>query len=78
MYIRAMTILNCCDNLLYLGGQDVTTAEFIAKKADLTASTILRMLLDEAFLFTRGQPPRRVKKYDLRSHPALQPEGGPG
>lgn len=76
-HAKAMTILNCCDNLLYLGGQDVTTAEFIAKKANLTVSTVLRMPLDEAFLFTRGQPPRLVRKYDLQSHPALQIDAEP-
>lgn len=76
-HAKAMTILNCCDNLLFLGGQDVTTAEFIAKRANLTVSTVLRMPLDEAFLFTRGQPPRRVRKFDLCSHPAYQSEAEP-
>ena len=34
---RAMTIINNCDSCLYLGGQDVETARYIAVKANKTA-----------------------------------------
>lgn len=67
-HAKAATIMNNCDNCLYLGGQDVGTARYIAVKANRTADTILNMALDDAYLFTRGQPPRKVRKYDLRSH----------
>lgn len=66
---RASTILNNCDNLLYLGGTDVNTAHLIAQRANKPVSAILGMPLDAAMLFTRGQPPKMVKKYDLHSHP---------
>lgn len=59
----AKTILNNCDNCLYLGGQDVQTAEFISRKANKTASSILNMPLQEAWLFQRGREPRQVEKY---------------
>ena len=62
---RAMTIINNCDNLLYLGGQDVETARYISVKANKSADTILNMPLDEAWLFTRGRAPRKVEKYDM-------------
>ena len=66
---RAMTIVNNCDNCLYLGGQDVETARYISFKANKTVDTILGLPLDAAYLFTRGARPRMVKKFDLCSHP---------
>lgn len=66
----SMTIINNCDNCLYLGGQDVETARYIAAKANRTADSILNMPLGSAYLFTRGQKPRIVKKYDVRLHGA--------
>lgn len=65
---RAQTIVNNCDHCLYLGGQDVGTARYIGVKANRTADAILNMPLEEAYLFTRGSLPRKVQKYDLRSH----------
>lgn len=73
---KATTIINNCDNCLYLGGQDITTARFMAEKANKTPFTILNMPLSEAYLFTRGCAPRKVKRYDIRLHPnyGLLPE----
>lgn len=77
---RAMTIVNNCDNCLYLGGQDVKTASYIAVKAHRTTDSILDLPLDQAYLFTRGDKPRRVQKFDLTTHPryAFLPEANPG
>ena len=47
-HAKALTILNNCDHCLYLGGQDVETAQFISKKADKPTSDILNMPLDSA------------------------------
>lgn len=69
---KAQTILNNCDHLLYLGGQDVGTARHISIKANKSIHTILDMPLDHAWLFTRGQAPREVQKYRLESHPLYQ------
>lgn len=68
-YAKAMTIIDNCDHLLYLGGQSLETARFIGAKANKPASAILRMPLDKAWLFERGALPREVKKYDLKQHP---------
>lgn len=65
---RAKTILNNCDNCLYLGGQDVETAAYIGVKANKTSNTILNMPLGEAYLFTRGKEPQKVTKYDIKKH----------
>ena len=69
---ECMTIINNCDNCLYLGGQDVETAQYIATKANKTADTILNMPLDRAYLFTRGQKAKIVTKYDVRTHEAYR------
>lgn len=68
---RASTILNNCDSFLFLGcgGSDLDTAHLVAQRANKPVSSILGMPLDAALLFTRGQPPQMVKKYDLRTHP---------
>ena len=67
---ESMTIINNCDNCLYLGGQDVETARYIAAKANKTADTILNMSLNQAYLFTRGRKAKMVEKYDIRTHEA--------
>lgn len=72
-HAKAATIMNNCDNCLYLGGQDVDTARFIAVKANRTVDTILSLPLNEAWLFTRGRCPKKVRRYDLSAH-ALYPE----
>lgn len=65
----AMTVMDNCDHCLYLGGQDPATARYMGIKANRTASAMLGMGLDDAWLFTRGSRPEQVKKYDLKSHP---------
>lgn len=65
---NAKTIINNCDNCLYLGGQDIDTANYMSFKANKSITTILNMPLDEAYLFTRGREPRIVEKYDITEH----------
>lgn len=61
---KGQTIINNCDNCLYLGGQDVETAKYIAVKANKSTNTILDMPVTDAYLFTRGQKPCKVEKFD--------------
>lgn len=56
------TIINNCDNILYLGGQDIDTAKYMSEKLNKTVFSILNLSLDRAFLFTRGSKPREVQK----------------
>ena len=49
-----MTIVNNCDNCLYLSGQDVDTMQYTAFKANRTVDSILTVALGDAYLFTRG------------------------
>lgn len=68
-HAKAMTIIDNCDHLLYLGGQSLETARFIGEKANKPASTILSMPQGSGWLFERGAPPQQVRRYDLKQHP---------
>ena len=61
----AQTIINNCDTCLYLGGTDVNTAQYFAEKLNRQLSTVLDLPLNSMFLFTRGEKPRQVQKYEL-------------
>lgn len=65
---EASTIINNCDNLLYLGGTDVLTAEYISGKADKTVKTVLNIPLNNAYLFTRGREMLVVEKDTPEHH----------
>jgi type IV secretion system protein VirD4 len=71
-HARAMTIINNCDNCLYMGGLDVDTATYMSHKVNKPVSTILEMPLDKVYLFTRGEAARLVDKYDIMEHPNYQ------
>lgn len=62
-----LVIANNCDTWLYLGGQDVGTAENLSRRLSKPVEAVLRLRLDEAFLMQRGSDPLRVQKYDLDS-----------
>lgn len=68
-HAKAMTIIDNCDHLLYLGGQSLETARFIGEKANKPVSKILSMPQGEAWLFERGALPRQVMGYNLKEHP---------
>lgn len=59
---QSQTIINGCDHMLYLGSQDVDTANFVAIKANKTTDNILNMKLNDAYLFSRGELPRMIEK----------------
>lgn len=60
----AKTIINNCDQTLYLGGQDVDTARLISERSNKPLHAILSMPLNRAYLFIRGQQPICTEKYE--------------
>lgn len=66
---NARTIINNCDTMLYLGGQDIKTAEIVSVKANVPLNDILDMSIKDAWLFMRGEPARKAKKYNPAAHP---------
>lgn len=65
----ADSIANNCDHWLYLGGQDVSTAQRISSKANRGLADIMQMPLGRAYLFERGRKAQLVRPYDLTEHP---------
>ena len=59
---QASTIINNCDTMLYMGGQDVDTAKFFADKAGRLPERILELDLDHEWVFIRGQKARLAEK----------------
>lgn len=66
---KAATIINGCDHILYLGGQDLETAQFLSQRANKTVHTILNMPIGTGYLFSRGHLPAEIRPYQLATHP---------
>ena len=58
----ANTIIDNCDHILYLGTQNLETAEFIGTRAFRTPEKILCMPGDSAYLLEKGKQAELVKK----------------
>ena len=65
----ARTIINNCDQLLYLGGQDLDTARIISEKSNKPLYNILSMPINKAYLFIRGREPIMAEKYEIQEEP---------
>ena len=77
-HAKAQTIINNCDHCLYLGGTDIQTAEYFAKKFNCQVSTVLNLPLNGLFIFERGSEPRKARKYELDSDTAYRSLMMPG
>lgn len=61
----AHTIIDDCDTLIYMGGNDPETAHSIAIRCDKTTQTILHMPLCSSWIFRRGEKPFMCKNLEL-------------
>lgn len=61
----AHTIIDNCDTLIYMGGNDVDTATTIAKRANKPLSRILDMPVGTNWVFRRGEKPRYSRTIDI-------------
>ena len=61
----AHTIIDNCDTLIYMGGNDVDTATTIAKRANKPLSRILDMPVGTNWIFRRGEKPRFSRTIDI-------------
>ncbi len=58
----ADSIKAACDTILYLGGQDIRTAEYMSYRVKKSVETVLDMPIDKAYLLTRGKHAQSVEK----------------
>lgn len=61
-HAEASTIITNCDHILYLGGADYDTANFLAERMCVTPESILALPCDEVLLLERGKQGERLKK----------------
>ncbi len=63
------TIINNCDHILFLGSNDLRTAEFVGTHLDKTSTTALRLEVTKAILISHGQKAVYVDKIAPYSMP---------
>lgn len=84
----AATIVDDCDTLIYMGGNDPATAQSIALRCDKTASTILHMEVGSSWIVRQGEAPYHCRNFELddyikakaagrQLHTAKEAEPGP-
>jgi len=62
------TILDNCDTIVYMGGNDVETARMIAERSNQPLHKILDMPLATNWVFRRGSAPKFSKTADLSEY----------
>lgn len=62
------TIIGNCDTYVYLGGNDVETAQAVAGRADVPLKKILNMPVGTNWVFRRGEIPINSTNFDIESY----------
>lgn len=57
----ASTIVENCDTVIYLGGNDISTAAYVGARIGCNAQAVLELPPGEALVLQRGTKPRRVE-----------------
>ena len=68
----AHTIVDDCDTLIYMGGNDPETAHSIAIRCNKTTQTILHMPLRSSWIFRRGEKPFMCRNLELDTYLMLK------
>ncbi len=68
----AHTILENCDTLIYMGGNDIRTASQIATRSDMPVHEILSMPLGSCWLFRRGEKAVFSRTVDLDEYSLMK------
>lgn len=64
------TIIGNCDTYVYLGGNDLETADCVAKRCNVPMEKILNMPVGSNYVFRRGQAPIYGKNLNLEKYMA--------
>ena len=57
----SLTIISNCDTYVYIGGNDIDTAENISLRSDRPLSEVLYMPIGDCLVFRRGSKPVYTK-----------------
>ncbi len=62
------TIIDNCDTLLYMGGNDVGTAQYVSRRSARSLKSILSMPVGTHWQFRRGQAPKFCDTVNLSEY----------
>ena len=62
------TIISSADTYLYLGGNDLQTAQAVAMRGDIPLDKILSLPIGECIIFRRGSRPVQTRTFRLDEH----------
>lgn len=68
----ATCIINNSDTYVFMGGNDLQTAQNISRRADRPLQDILWMPIGKEFIFRRGSKPVETSRYDICNDPMYQ------
>lgn len=69
---KATTILNNCDSYVYLGCNDLHTAEKVSLRGNRLLEDVLYLPVGDEILFRRGQKPIFTKRYNIQKDKQYQ------
>lgn len=65
---EATTIINNCDTYVYLGGNDLNTADQVAKRINKPLDEVLYLPVGTEYIFRRGSKPIITERYNIRNN----------
>lgn len=71
------SIINSCNNVVFLGGSDIETCQEMAQRLNKPLENVLYKDLNTIFIFRQGEKPIITKTYNLKSHPNYQKLNNP-
>ncbi len=71
------SILNSCNNVVFLGGSDIETCQEMAQRLNKPLENVLYKDLQTIFIFRQGEKPIITKTYNLKGHPNYQKLNNP-
>ena len=63
------SIINSCNNVVFLGGSDLETCQEMAYRINKPLESVLYKDLQTIFVFRQGEKPIITKTYNLKAHP---------
>ena len=70
----AVTIRDNTDNIVYLGGNDLDTADQISRRINKPVDEVLALPIGQEYLFRRGQKPLQLQRYQIYDDPMYRQE----
>ena len=68
----AQTIIGCCDTQVFMGINDMQTAQELSLRTNKPLFEIGSLPLGQEIVFIRGERPMQVRLYDANNHPAIK------